>query len=387
MSSRLLFGAASVILILSCGIKPALALSIDETLCGDRDDEKTPLEASPLELRMGPARNQGTSNWCYANTACDLVDEQLRISGSDAKVSLLDAVLREKKLLALHDHHTFNPSQIKSTSLGSALDLWLALQKNREVAKETSDDRALNVRSSHPRLDSRALYQPKLACPEETSNPKVSTQLSDLSRLNAGLEKADQDESLSRAFQKISNQKATGNLIELPSFTPHSLETRSELVFLTHLKKQLIAETPIIIGTCTENFEPLPIAHCTPHAVIVVGAQYLKGECTLRVRNSWGPTWRDRGYTNIKLTEYLKSQKPGNHFQMEWLEKADPVEPAHVVIETEAGLPEPGRMKRYEGTLLNQTAGFRFDTGQAVTAEGKIYQFQNEKILSHSLAK
>lgn len=168
-------------------------------------------------------------------------------------------------------------------------------------------------------------------------SPEFKELVRGLGLINQKLEKIAEDK----------NVKASGTLIrrygelsailnnndppdfEVPPYTTAILETDNKMEFLERVKKILSKKRPLTMSLCAfdKEFSSLASAYenngdqCGSHTVNIVGAYYREGKCVVKLRNTWGVDWPEKGAGGhkevvlqdfLKLQESLSIKRPGN---------------------------------------------------------------------------
>ncbi|MBC7690895.1 MAG: hypothetical protein H7222_03945 [Methylotenera sp.] len=387
--------------------RPAWALddsSQEEALCGPRPSETAPATAQDpaevlhrIEKDMPPIHHQSTANWCYAFASCDLLNYQLHQNAlktdpaarytTENQVAVIDAVATEKLWL---DHNASpaprHPGRINLNETGQDLNVLTALQLAGSVrsqqqipffaAEETEKlDRMLEADNAAPGdsvlsgtcVRPNPLYGSVVRNFGELSEI-LATAAKEEGRLKSGSMIIDEYTQLSLATEKPD--------ITLPPFTPHFLQVTSPLHYLKQLRNNLQAKLPSIVGVCKNPLFPdsgSTLPGCGAHALTLVGAAYISGRCSVRLRNSEGSGWEEGGYVTMPLARFMASAKLDSTYNIDWIEPASPGDPKEaVLIQSD---PRTGGIVNYRGTLRGTRGQVKWENGIATYPGGKSSRF------------
>jgi hypothetical protein len=172
-----------------------------------------------------------------------------------------------------------------------------------------------------------------------------------LGLINQKLEKIAQDKNvkasgtLVRSYGDLASLLNNGEApdFEVPPFTSSTLETDDKMEFLESVRVNLSESRPLSMSLCAfdKEFSSLASAYentgdeCGSHAVNIVGAYYREGKCVVKLRNTWGIDWPEKGaggHKEVSLQDFLKLQenlsinRPGNSawrkmkYGIQWIE-------------------------------------------------------------------
>jgi hypothetical protein len=376
-----------------------------EELCGDNPPtlyHQAQGSLINMEKDMPPIRNQGSTNWCYVFSSCDIMNYNLHMNqlkqNKNAKyspqneISFIDAAGLEQSYL---DRNTTpplaHPGRISYYSRGYAFQVLSALQ-DAEIVRSQKQMPFFSVDGddSNPQKNSTAdsiiNAQNGFAnsCPATTptstdvgfswvnkSLAQLATKSSDLHDNNNDI-----DHYLSLA------QKKTGPpTVTLPPFVPHAFYVNSATATLKQLKKVLQSKQPVAATVCTKRLLPSDDQSCkSTHVLMVVGYGYdERGKCSVRLRNSVGANWGDKGYLTMPVDQFVKAAHADDTFSLEWMEPSATSQ--KIAVETYDGPPSPGVVKTFTGTIENHhDLGGMFVNG-TLQLNGKSYPVKNKQFI------
>lgn len=301
------------------------AQSLDEALCGKKSslNEESSSEALHLiEKNMPPIHDQSETNWCYAFAACDLINYNIHLVEqqqnpaarylAEHEVSIIDAIDQEQSWLEKNKNPALRKKQnINLARRGDAMNILQALQASAKVRTQAQ----VPFHSAQAADDGAARIDEILRGKAASAN--LGKQCASPSLLNQGFYKISR--ALATQAAKEQHLKNGATLIEnyseissalgppglaVPFLTPHSATFHSAEKYLAQIKTILASGQPVVLGVCGN---PLP-GHqkgCDSHELTAVGAAYVEGVCSIRLRNSWGTNWKDQGYITLPVEELL----------------------------------------------------------------------------------
>ena len=370
-----------------CGPKPEM---IDEVA----ENQKL----MKIAAAMPPVRDQKPANWCYAFSATDLVDYNIHqdcvnrgvtASYDDAHlISQIDAVYLDNKLRALNTNiqDQSDPVVDMNSDGGTQLNVLVALQQagvvrsQKEIPFLSPNENTPAVRAqmtklvqeytlTHPSEEKDQLMYGVNFADSEFSDfytfKLVSGDLDALAEKNGKIDHFGQIQNYSTLASSI----GTADLA-IPSFVTHDTNLTDEVRFLGLLKNALQANQPVSVGLCGNTLLSPPDDMnngCEGHAVSLVGAAYVNGVCTVRIKNSWGTDWGDQGYKNLPADQFMDMVRGTGILGADW-----------ITLSAQGGTQEIiDDNKTFIGTVKTLDDEYKFIDGTMTYSNGIIFDYKN----------
>ena len=250
---------AKALILLFFLIPPAYAQqSLDEALCGlkPKDAEKIiPASLTEIEKSMPPIHDQAETNWCYAFASCDLVNFNIHLADQKQNRSARYFASREVSVIdAISLEHSFTESSkpeklrkkntIDLTQSGNSMSVLQALHESGRVrtqaqipfhSGEAADDGSAKIDEILRARARQNLADQKCKNPDLLNEGfyKMSRALAVQAAKDQGLQK---QATLITNYDEISKTLPAG-VLEIPQFTPYSLEFHRLEDYLAQIKK------------------------------------------------------------------------------------------------------------------------------------------------------
>jgi hypothetical protein len=352
----------------------------EKALCGDRP--KTLGEAAQKEYQgrmierlMPPVSNQNPASWCFAFNSSDLVNYHNFIQHNlkVASLSSEDFYLHQNMISPFEAVHAKNYYQDNNTTprpnpfcrmdlrIGGNTSYVLGgLQQRNYETRSMEQLHFDSIGDNSPRTQARVQalideYKARnpntsmatfywisgLKCPVPLfQDPEFKKQIQGFQQVSEYLyEEGIRQRLLANDFvidgyEQVSEMLGPKDLKVHP-FINVEYKGTVKAEFLNHLKKALFPSdrngSPVSVSVCAEDMEsasgPSSSGRCGNHAVNVVGAYYEEGKCVVRLRNTWGAGWGDKGHSTLPVDKFIKAVERYNSsnslqkkYAMIWME-------------------------------------------------------------------
>lgn len=377
---------------------------MSEALCGKPNSQNNGPDSpsmKSIEKNMPPVHHQQSAGWCYAVSACDILNYNNHLASKTKRqaysakneISVIDAVAKKNEWEDSHtDPRPVDFGKIDIKQGGDAFSFLTAMQEVKKVrSQEQLPIASFEPENRHRNQTLRNALSHFGLGPDANGCDFLQSPAKELYQLNRALaQKAANGGNLKQASTVIENYpeyaKNFGNPeIDIPAIVPHLLDTLSAELFLTQIKSVIDKKQPVLISPCANKLLDLGPG-CGGHQMTVVGTAYIDTPegptCTVRLRNTWGANWKDGGYINIPLDKFMSSFEPRTPYRAVWAETSTNGETNSSVRTYTNGPPEDGKEKTYVGSYANGRGKNVFYTGTTTMANGKLYHYQNGKLVN-----
>ena len=370
-----------------------------ESLCGVLNPAADPsLEAAKLtniEADMPAIESQSPSGWCYDFTSNDLIDYQFHLKQIQSGVqSAYDAAHR---ISPIDSVFTDMKRQQKDVNPGATTDPVINLQEGgvpiyvfsslQAAGKVRSLDQVPFTSSDEDTPETRAILK-KLIDAYTAAHPDEAKEyviLGDILYQN-GVYPEFQTFSLvnnNLATKAIANgQKTDLSQLEnyttltadlpapdfiVPSFDVHDVNITSSQRFLTLIKNSLAKKQPVSVAICANTLQPgtNTDTNCEGHAILLTGAGYVNGACNVRIRNTWGTGWSDKGYKTMPVGDFMSIAKQTGMLSADFLTSTTNAVGRQEIIKDD---------ETFFGLIKTSDGGFNFQDGTLSYANGTAYK-------------
>lgn len=428
-----------LVLLMLSGV--ASVQAYEENVCGERPhamvEKELREEARFIEVLMPPIQDQSLAEWCYGFVTADMVNfhnfvnYHLHYRGDPDDAMTPDQYFNERRLLSPVDavgaHVTHQQSNAtypigatergristreggnQATSLRGLQELGFRGRSEAQLPFHTLKDNSDHVSAfieelleefgAGNRSYSHYYKIGGVRCPVAICDqPRFRKRLESLRVINPQLY-ADarrsgdllNDYSLSN-YQALVSARHGPRDLKIAPFKVMTYLGSDRARAAQMIQQALYPEDgigrPISVSVCANSIEPdYTDEPCGSHALLLTGAYYENGVCTVRLRNSWGEDWGDQGYLSMALTELFEMLEYQSRFSQRrdryhftWIEDSLSSELINVAHEDERSVEgvfdfeynSPNHISyRVNQTIVYNRAGERVEVHDYPTEEG-----------------